>query len=416
MKTRLSFVGLNAANFFQAEMVGVILPVLNVFLKKAGWRYDSIGVATAIAGLGALLFQGLAGWTTDRVRSRRFLFALSSILTGLCFAALPVVPRTTFAVDTLLFVSGAVQTLFGPLLGAMALGLAGHGGLNRTMGRNQSWNHAGNIAAALLAMGLVSTLGLNSVFYAVGLCAILAAGSMGLIGEGDIDERVATGLTGEGRERSPASALFGNRAVLFLAISVVAFHLANAPILPTVALYVKELGGSDNLMTTTVLTAQLVMVPVAVVAGRLCDTWGRKRVMAVAFVVLPLRILSYTLARTPVALVMLQCLDGIGAGIFGVAIVAMAADLTRGKGYFNTLNGLFATATAAGGVAGPLLSGFLVQHLGFKPAFTGFALIAALGAGVFLVCVPETRAEKTAPGPETVAATARNELRAEEPS
>ena len=394
MKTtsKTSFIGLNAANFFQAEMVGVVLPVLNVFLKNAGWRYDSIGVTTAIAGLGALLFQSLAGWITDRVPRRRLLFAVSSILTGLCFATLPLIPRTTFAVNALLFTSGAVQTLIAPLLGALALGLAGHKMLNRTMGQNQGWNHAGNIASALLAMALVSTLGLNSVFYAVGLCAVLAAASVTLIRERELDERLATGLTREQEKNVPASALFRDRTVLFLLLSVVAFHLANAPILPTVALYVKKLGGSDNLMTATVLTAQLVMVPVALLTGRLCDSWGRKPVMAVAFLVLPLRIFSYALVSSPAALVLLQCFDGIGAGIFGVAIVAIAADLTRGKGYFNTLNGLFATAVAAGGVAGPLTSGVLVEHLGFKTTFGAFALLAALGAVIFLLLVPETRA------------------------
>lgn len=33
-----SLAGLNAANFFQAEMVGFILPILNAFLKQANWR------------------------------------------------------------------------------------------------------------------------------------------------------------------------------------------------------------------------------------------------------------------------------------------------------------------------------------------------------------------------------------------
>jgi len=48
-----SLAGLNAANFFQAEMV-VILPVLSAFLKEANSRYDSIGCATAAAGLGTV--------------------------------------------------------------------------------------------------------------------------------------------------------------------------------------------------------------------------------------------------------------------------------------------------------------------------------------------------------------------------
>ncbi len=388
---KLSFIGLNAANFFQAEMVGVILPVLSVVLRKAGWRYDAVGFATAVAGLGGVLFQGLSGWVTDRVSQRRMLFAGASLLTGGCFVALPLIPQKAFSVDSLLFVAGGVQTLFVPLFGALALGLAGHRMLNRTMGQNQGWNHAGNIAAALLAMALVSSLGLNSVFYAVGVCAVFAAASMALIREQDLDETVATGLTRDERTEVPAAELFRDRTVLFLFLSVFAFHLANARILPAVALYVKKLGGSDNLMTATVLTAQIVMVPVALLSGKLCDSWGRKPVMAVAFLVLPLRIFSYTLVTSPAALVWLQGLDGIGAGIFGVAIVAIAADLTRGKGHFNTLNGLFAMAVGVGGVAGPLTSGLLIQHLGFKATFLIFALLASFAAGVFLLLVPETR-------------------------
>jgi MFS family permease len=389
-----SLFGLNAANFFQAEMVGVVLPVLNALLKGAGWRYDAIGVATAAAGLGTLLFQGLAGWLTDRLSRRRLVFAAVSILTGLCFVAIPLIPLASVWVDSLLFISGAAQSFFAPLLGALALGLAGHKLLNRTIGANQSWNHAGNIAAALLAIALVPVLGLNSVFYSVGVCALFAATSVLLIREKDLNEKVATGLMPDQDKEVKWTELFRDRRVLFLFISIFAFHLANAPILPTVALYVKKLGGSDDLMTATVLTAQVVMVPVALLAGRLCDSWGRKPLMAVAFLVLPLRILSYTFVSKPAAVVWLQGLDGIGAGIYGVAVVAIAADLTRGKGRFNTLMGLFATALAIGGVAGPLISGVLVQHVGFRITFYVFALLAAFGAGVFLLTVPETRAAK----------------------
>ncbi len=320
------------------------------------------------------------------------MFAAVSILTGLCFVAIPLIPLASVWVDSLLFISGAAQSFFGPLLGALALGLAGHKLLNRTIGANQSWNHTGNITAALLAMALVSRLGLNSVFYSVGVCALFAAASVLLIREQDLNEKVATGLMPDQDKEVKWTELFRDRRVLFLFISIFAFHLANAPILPTVALYVKKLGGSDDLMTATVLTAQIVMVPVALFSGRLCDSWGRKPMMAVAFFFLPLRILSYTFVSKPASVVWLQGLDGIGAGIYGVAVVAIAADLTRGKGRFNTLMGLFATALAIGGVAGPLISGVLVQHLGFRITFYVFALLAAFGAGVFLLTVPETRA------------------------
>lgn len=133
------------------------------------------------------------------------------------------------------------------------------------------------------------------------------------------------------------------------------------------------------------------MVPVAPLAGRGCDAWGRKAALAIAFWVLPLRIFSYSFVHTPQAVVWLQALDGVGAGIYGVVVVALAADLTRGKGHFNALMGLFSTAVAIGGVAGPLAGGFLMQYFGFARTFYAFAGLAAAGALVFAIFVPETQ-------------------------
>jgi MFS family permease len=93
-------------------MVGVILPVLNAFLKEANWSCDSIGYATAAAGLGTLLFQTPAGWLTDNLTRRRALFAAMAAITDACLVVLPFAPKTPAWVDSLLF--------------ALALGLAGH--------------------------------------------------------------------------------------------------------------------------------------------------------------------------------------------------------------------------------------------------------------------------------------------------
>jgi MFS family permease len=399
--TKRSLLGLNAANFFQAEMVGVILPVMNSYLKDAGWRYDSIGAATAFAGLGTLLFQMPAGLLTDRLSQRRALFGVAALVTGVCFTLIPLAKNGALSIDSLLFTAGAAQSFFAPLMAALALALVGYEQLNRTMGSNQGWNHAGNVGAALTAMALVSIHGVTSIFYAVGFSSALATFAVFVIRKSDLDERRATGLGTDHQNSRPIpwSALLTDRTVLFLFLSIFAFHLSNAPILPAVALYVKQLHGSDNLMTATVLTAQIVMIPVALLAGRGCDAWGRKATMAIAFWVLPLRIFSYSLVHTPQAVVWLQSLDGIGAGIYGVAVVALTADLTRGKGHFNSLMGLFATALAIGGVAGPLVSGFAIQHIGFEKTFYGFAALAALGAGLFTIFVPETKPANGIPSP-----------------
>jgi MFS family permease len=391
--SRRSRIGLNAANFFLAEVTGVVMPFLNDFLQSRRWRYDAIGLATALAGLGVFVMQTPAGFIVDRVSRRRTLLAGASLVLGVCYGLVSLVPARWWLLDPLLFVAGAGQAFFTPLLGALALGLVGHAALSRTMGMNQGWNHAGNIAAALTAMALVSWFNLSSVFYAVTAVSVLAAASVYLIRPDELDERRASGVTRDGDGGSPPvrlRELFRDRRVLTLFAATALFHLANAPVMPLVALYVKHLQGSDRQVAAVVLVAQTVMIPVALLTGWLCDRWGRKPIFAVGFVVLPLRIFLYSLTSRPGTLVALQALDGIGAGVYGVAVVAMCADLTRGKGRFNSLSGLIATALSVGGVVGPLGSGFLVQHLGFNVAFDAFAGIAALAALLFVFFMPET--------------------------
>ncbi len=213
-----------------------------------------------------------------------------------------------------------------------------------------------------------------------------------MIREREIDEVRASGAAGDGQAGAGVRALLGDYRVWVLLLSTALFHLANAPVMPFVGAYIKKLHGSHVQVAGVVLVAQAVMIPVALAAGWLCDRWGRKWVFAIGFLALPVRIFLYSLTKDPWMLVALQTLDGIGAGIYGVVIVAMCADLTRGKGGFNALSGMIATALAVEErhVIGPLGAGFLAQHLGYNAFFHVFAGIAALAAAVFLIAMPET--------------------------
>lgn len=391
-----SRIGINAANFFLAEVVGVVIPFVGVVLKREGWSDGPILFAVSLAGLGLFLMQTPAGWLVDQSRRHRGLLASSSLALGVCYGLLPTMAGHAVWVGTLLFAPGVAQAFFAPLLGALALGLVGHAGLNRMIGANQGWNHAGNFAAAVMAMVLVSWLDAASVFVAVAGVSVLAAGSVFLIHAREYDPHRAKGFADAGHgdagtnRAAGARQLLADRRILFLLVAVALFHLANAPVMPLVALYVKHLHGSNLQVAAVVLVAQIVMVPVAMLAGWLCNRWGRKPTFAVGFLVLPLRIVLYALADSPAELVALQALDGIGAGIYGVAVVAICADLTRTCGGFNTLSGMTATALAVGGVIGPLMAGTLVEFLGYGTAFFVFAGVAALAAAVFLAGVPET--------------------------
>jgi MFS family permease len=385
-----SWIGLCAASFFLAEIGGVTMPFVNTYLVESGWGYDTIGAATAFAGLVSFLTNWPAGFILDHTRRRRVLLAAASLLVGGCFGLLPSMRESRVEIISMLALAGFGKPFFGPLTNALTLGLVGHASLNRALGIKEGWNHAGNIAAALTAMALVSYFPVTSVFYAVTVVSVLAAVSGFLIRPSELHRDRPLGLPVARPSIRFLDVIRDHRVATLLAAATL-FHLANAPVMPLVAQKIRHVGGSNSLVAGVVLMAQAVMIPVALLAGLLGERWGRKPVLAIGFVVLPIRICLYAFTDDPTQLVALQALDGIGAGIFGVTAVAVCGDLTRDRGHFNGLAGLLATAVGSGGVVGPLLSGLIVQHLGFSAAFFTFSGIATVAAVLLIGWMPETR-------------------------
>src|SRR5207237_9187823 len=101
-------------------------------------------------------------------------------------------------------------------------------------------------------------------------------------------------------------------------------------------------------MAACIITAQLVMRPMAILVGHKADHWGRKPILLVGFAVLPIRGVLYTLTQDPYALVSIQILDGVGAGIFGALFFIVIADLTKGPGRYNLAQGAASSSWGLG--------------------------------------------------------------------
>jgi hypothetical protein len=153
------------------------------------------------------MMQTPAGIITARVSSRRVLFAVAVIVTGLCFVAVPIMADCRPAVDAVLFASRVAQSFFAPLLGAPALALVGHQLLNRIAGTNRSSNHAGGTLPRAGAADGASQLPGNQLGFLRGGDFIHFGCGVGFPDSGeDLDERVASGLNPPGIEKAMATA------------------------------------------------------------------------------------------------------------------------------------------------------------------------------------------------------------------
>jgi MFS family permease len=210
-----------------------------------------------------------------------------------------------------------------------------------------------------------------------------------------IDQNLARGADdGEGGDRRKRLALLiGSRPLLLFTGAITLFHFANAAMLPLLGekLAQGHQGASSLFLAACIITAQVVMVPMALLVGRKADAWGRQPLFLAGFAVLPVRGLLYLATQNPYLLVSIQVLDGIGAGIFGALFFLVIADLTRGSGHYNLALGLSGACWGVGAALSNGVAGLVVDAAGYSAAFlflAGFAIIAFL---TFWLGVPETR-------------------------
>jgi MFS family permease len=147
-------------------------------------------------------------------------------------------------------------------------------------------------------------------------------------------------------------------------------------------------------MSACVVTTQLVVTFLASWAGRKAGTWGRKPLLLIAFGVLPVRAVLYTLTENTGALVAIQILDGVAAAIFGVVSLLVIADLTQGSGRFNLTLGSISMAVCIGGSLSQAIAGSIVHHAGSNAGFLFLAAVAAAAFGILYFCMPETRDQR----------------------
>jgi MFS family permease len=143
-------------------------------------------------------------------------------------------------------------------------------------------------------------------------------------------------------------------------------------------------------MAACIMTAQIVMVPMAILVGHRADAWGRKPIFLAGFAVLPIRGILYTLTQDPYALVSIQILDGVGAGIFGALFFIVVADLTKGTGRYNLALGATSAVWGIGAALSNSVAGFIVDWAGYNTAFLFLAGVAFAALALFWVAVPET--------------------------
>jgi MFS family permease len=385
-----SLLALNALNFFMADVRDGLGPFLGVFLQEKGWSPAEIGVVMTIGGYAGMIATTPLGALVDGTKAKRGLMIVSALAVIAASMVILVFP-TFLATTSAQVINGIAGAAIGPAMAGMTLGLVRQSGFAHQLGRNEAFNHAGNVTAALLSGAFGYLFGLTAVFFVM---AAMAAGSIFAalaIDPHRIDHAAARGLVGKPEAKASSFAvLVRSKPLIVLAFTLALFHLGNAAMLPLLgqALVARGAGDPSAFTAATVVVAQLSMIPMALLASRLAQTRGYWVVFVAALVALPVRGAIAATVTGPWGLVPVQILDGVGAGLLGVATPGLVARILAGTGHVNAGLGAVMTLQAVGAASSPALAGLVAQEFGYSAAFVALGAIAAIGLALWLMATP----------------------------
>jgi MFS family permease len=372
---------LEGLNFFMADMQAGIGPFLGVFLQQRGWATGAIGLVMTLGGVAGMTVTAPAGALIDATRRKRLYVILSGMFTVLA-SSLIWLSQSFWVIAGSQIATAIAGAAIGPAVAGITLGIAKQKGFNRQNGRNQAFNHAGNVAGAALSGLLGWKFGFAAIFWLAAVFGALSIASVLMIPRETIDDAAARGLgsdKGDGQAKG-WRVLFECKPLLVLAACLGLFHLGNGAMLPLYGLAVvaAHKGDPAGTVALTIVVAQSVMVLASLVAMRMAEARGYWLIILITFIALPIRSLVAASVIAGWGVYPVQILDGVGAGLQSVAVPGLVARILNGTGRVNVGQGAVMTVQGVGAALSPALGGALAQAVGYR---TTFVILGAFALG-----------------------------------
>ncbi|WP_341662233.1 MFS transporter [Vibrio sp.] len=159
------------------------------------------------------------------------------------------------------------------------------------------------------------------------------------------------------------------------------------PMLPHMAQHFSVTETQINwLFAATTLVLSVSLVPWAVAS----ESIGRKKVMILGLLAMPLVSIGMLLLPSLTGLVVMRALMGIAIAAFAsVAVAYMAEELSTTA--FNQAIGGYIAANSLGGISGRVIGGVLTDSLGWEQAVMTMAAITLIGALLVMIFLPKQK-------------------------
>jgi len=183
-----------------------------------------------------------------------------------------------------------------------------------------------------------------------------------------------------------------HRKLLYLVcISVLPLMVCSGMVYSVLSLYFHEvIGASYAQIGLIYMAGSSSGALISPLVGRISDRIGRRPVLLMSMLGFTLAFLLYAFIGDYLQAFLVQALEGASWAALGVSAYAFIADITPAheRGW---AMGVYGRSWYVGWIVGPLLGGYLAEHIGFKYLFLAGSCLIVVGLTSVLLYVKEPR-------------------------
>jgi MFS family permease len=389
--------GLDWFNLFVANIQTGFGPFIAVYLSGQGWTQTAIGVALSVGTVSSMASQVPAGALVDAIRNKTRVAAFSVLVftaSALMFAIYPI-PLFVYLAEIL---HGLSSCTLGPAIAAMSLALAGRFGMAVRLGRNARYAAVGNGVGAALMGACGQYLSERGVFYLTAVLTLPALLALMPLRRYSMARGSAQAGAPQETKARVLKVLADRRLLVFCGCAML-FTFANAPLLMLISGTIAKHGSNPSLLIGACIVLPQVIVALASPAvGRFADRHGRRLVLIIGFLMLPLRALVFSTTSNAALVIGVQVLDGIAGAGFGILVPLVVSDVAARSGHFNLSLGAVGFAIGIGSTVSTSAAGWVADQFGMRSAFYFLACVGLAAVLLALFAMPETRPERDEDG------------------
>lgn len=375
--------------FYFSYYIGwaLVFSFIPIYLRGIGFSIGEIGTLSALSALIGALVQTPIGNISDRLGVRKpfiviSLLILSAIFTFL-FSNLNSFKDFLIAYSLIGFCSYTALTLTSVLI----LDLSLSGEIGKDYASSRLWGSVGFLTCVLLTGFLPGLTQDKVMFSIIGVAFLCSAVSIAFVKESEVKINVlAPKITGI-RE------LVNNKQLLSILVFYFLYYTTLTGASTYVNLLVKSLGGSNSMVSFAYAMSAGIEIPFMLIMGSLSDKIGRRPLLVLASLALPIRMLLYSLADRPTQIIAIQTMHSVTFAVMVVVPMAYVNDIVL-PSERGTAQGMFNMTTGLSSAFAPFLAGYVADKVGISKMYLFLMLLAVISTIGIVGFLEESKKER----------------------